>query len=129
MAITALRQLKGHKAITDTEYESIKAKIQSLYGKWLSPIRTEQDGVLPNIISESDYPRAEEVHDLESIIRGLEIIHEAKQRTALDLLQKCRSGLEPFASVEFKKEIDDFLTEKQYREEIKTINQKLQEEG
>lgn len=41
-AITAWRQLDGLNLLSDSEKYEIKERIMALYGKFLSPIRTEQ---------------------------------------------------------------------------------------
>ncbi len=41
-AITAWRQLDGLNLLSDSEKYEIKERIMVLYGKYLSPIRTEQ---------------------------------------------------------------------------------------
>lgn len=42
-AITAWRQLDALKLLNNEERLSIKEKIMALYGKYLNPLRTEQD--------------------------------------------------------------------------------------
>lgn len=41
-AITAWRQLDGLGLLNNQERKSIKDKLMSVYGKWLSPLRDEQ---------------------------------------------------------------------------------------